>query len=65
LTSPTLVGEELLEDCLDGVKAAYLRFGSKGAAVVKVQQALKGLGFAIGTADVLGGFERPGLKVEH
>ncbi len=50
LTSPTLMGDPTLENCLDGDKSAYLRFGNKGPHVAKVQQALIDLGFSISSA---------------
>jgi outer membrane protein OmpA-like peptidoglycan-associated protein len=47
LASPVLMGDATLEKCLDGVRSAYLRFGSKGGHVAKVKQALISLGFPI------------------
>jgi peptidoglycan hydrolase-like protein with peptidoglycan-binding domain len=47
LTSARFSGDEVLEGCYDGEKARYLRFGSKGEAVKKIQQALIDLGYPL------------------
>lgn len=45
LTSPSFAGDETLEACYDGEQSRYLRSGSNGEAVKKVQQALIDLGY--------------------
>lgn len=45
LTHPLFAGDEVLEACFDGEKSQYLKLGSQGLAVEKVQQALTTLGF--------------------
>jgi len=47
LTSSRFSGNEILEGCYDGEKAQYLRYGSNGEAVKKVQQALIDLGYPL------------------
>lgn len=45
LTAARFAGDETLEGCYDGEKSQYLRSGSTGEAVKKIQQALIDLGY--------------------
>jgi peptidoglycan hydrolase-like protein with peptidoglycan-binding domain len=47
LVSERFSGDEILEGCFDGEQNKYLRWGSKGEAVSKVQQTLVDLGYEL------------------
>jgi hypothetical protein len=47
LTSVRFAGDETLEACYDGEKSRYLRYGSRGEPVTKIQQALIDLGYSM------------------
>jgi peptidoglycan hydrolase-like protein with peptidoglycan-binding domain len=47
LMSARFRGSQTLQDCADGIRSAYLRFGSQGDAVLLLQEALIDLGYDI------------------